>query len=215
MRIPYLRSHNSLEFWEVKRSMSQKIHPTFKIGSDIRWANELLIEIFPQRRRIKLMVLSSLRDSTDNSNTMKKMKKQKRSSTIPFNPPLTLWLMGHIAATFPWYIIIRIRPPHGVHWTWPTMMVPSNFQSWIWKFKKHNIIQVHNDVMWDWPYSTELSPHLVWIWGIFCGIVLAHITLSGIWIMLWIIYSDQVRLKKEALTFTNECAGPTNMATSS
>ena len=50
--------------------------------------------------------------------------------------------------------------------------------------------------MWDWPYSTKLSPHLVWKWGLFYGIMLAHRTLSQIWIMLWMVIWIELGSKK-------------------
>ena len=36
-------------------------------------------------------------------------------------------------------------------------------------FGKHNIIPIHNDVMWDWWYSTNIPQyflHYVWMWDI-------------------------------------------------
>ena len=35
----------------------------------------------------------------------------------------------------------------------------------------HNIIQIHNNVMWDWQCSTKYSPHSNWIWRIFYKIL--------------------------------------------
>ena len=31
----------------------------------------------------------------------------------------------------------------------------------------HKIIQIHNNVMWDWQYSADDCPHSVWMRGIF------------------------------------------------
>jgi hypothetical protein len=33
--------------------------------------------------------------------------------------------------------------------------------------KKHNIIQIHNNVMWEWHYYTKYSSHSDWMWEIF------------------------------------------------
>ena len=45
----------------------------------------------------------------------------------------------------------------------------------ILKWGLHNIVQIHNNVIWDWQYSTKHSPHSVecsdWIWKILCGIL--------------------------------------------
>ena len=38
--------------------------------------------------------------------------------------------------------------------------------------KLHNIIQIHNNVLWDWLYFMEYSPHSIWMWRIFYGILL-------------------------------------------
>ena len=32
---------------------------------------------------------------------------------------------------------------------------------------EHNIIQIHNNVLWDWWNSAEYSPHSIWMWGMF------------------------------------------------
>ena len=44
----------------------------------------------------------------------------------------------------------------------------------------HNIIHIHNNVMWDSQYSIEYSPHSVWIM---------------LWTRLWIIKCNQLDLK--------------------
>ena len=31
----------------------------------------------------------------------------------------------------------------------------------------HNIIHIHNIVLWDWQYYAKNSPHLDWMWRIF------------------------------------------------
>ena len=46
----------------------------------------------------------------------------------------------------------------------------------------HNIVQFHNNVLWDWQYTQDIyiyiyhahSPHTVWMWGI-CKVVLWNI----------------------------------------
>ena len=48
--IPYIKFYNSFKLWEVKIGWSQKFHLTFKIGSNVRRAHELLIDILSQRR---------------------------------------------------------------------------------------------------------------------------------------------------------------------
>ena len=35
----------------------------------------------------------------------------------------------------------------------------------------HNIIQIHNNVPWDWQYFIEYFLYLVWMWGKLCGIL--------------------------------------------
>ena len=37
--------------------------------------------------------------------------------------------------------------------------------------EQHNIIQIHNNVMWDSQYYAEYVPHLVWMWGIYYRIM--------------------------------------------
>ena len=49
--------------------------------------------------------------------------------------------------------------------------------------KVHNIIQIHNNVMWDWQYYVECSSHHEWR-GIFHIILSVHIILLWIWILL-------------------------------
>ena len=44
MCIPYFESYNSLLVVEDGKRRFPKLHPTFKIGSDARQANELLIQ---------------------------------------------------------------------------------------------------------------------------------------------------------------------------
>jgi hypothetical protein len=39
-------------------------------------------------------------------------------------------------------------------------------------FMPHNIIQIHNSVLWDWQYSVEYAPHSDWMWGILHTILL-------------------------------------------
>ena len=34
-------------------------------------------------------------------------------------------------------------------------------------FDIHNIIQIHNNIKWDWQYYTEYSPYSNWMWRIF------------------------------------------------
>jgi hypothetical protein len=36
---------------------------------------------------------------------------------------------------------------------------------------KHNIIQIHNKVLWDWQYFADYSSHSDWMWVIFCKIL--------------------------------------------
>ena len=42
---------------------------------------------------------------------------------------------------------------------------------WVWELAclsmSLNIIQIHNNVLWDWQSSVEYSPYLVWMWRIF------------------------------------------------
>ena len=37
-----------------------------------------------------------------------------------------------------------------------------------WIFYGHNIIQNLNNILRDWKYYREYSPHSAWMWGIFC-----------------------------------------------
>jgi hypothetical protein len=54
----------------------------------------------------------------------------------------------------------------------------------------HNIIKIHNSVMWDWQYFTEyflIFPHSIWMFEIREYLVeyfQSHKTLLWIWIML-------------------------------
>jgi len=47
----------------------------------------------------------------------------------------------------------------------------------------HNIIQVHNNVLWDWQYYTEYSPHSHRMWEHSAKYCQSHGTLLCIWIM--------------------------------
>ena len=35
----------------------------------------------------------------------------------------------------------------------------------------HNIIQIHNNIMWDRQYFVEYFPYSDWIWELFCKIL--------------------------------------------
>ena len=35
----------------------------------------------------------------------------------------------------------------------------------------HNIIQIHNNALWDWQYFTKYSSHSGWMWKISCRIL--------------------------------------------
>ena len=48
----------------------------------------------------------------------------------------------------------------------------------------HNIIQIHNNVLWDWQYYAEYFSHSYWMWGIFVKYCQSHIILLWIWKML-------------------------------
>ena len=52
----------------------------------------------------------------------------------------------------------------------------------------HNIIQTHNNVLWDWQYFTEYSPYLVCMWEYSAEYYQSHRTLLWIWIMLWWVH---------------------------
>ena len=73
----------------------------------------------------------------------------------------------------------------------------------------HNIIQIHNIVLWDWHYSTKYS-QIFPTFGLIVGNIkayfveycLSHITLLWIWIMLCLCMSlyEQLKLFKPLTT---------------
>ena len=60
---------------------------------------------------------------------------------------------------------------------------------------------IHNNVLWDWKYSTKYCPHSVWIWGIYCQ---SHQTMLWIWIMLY-KYSQRVQFPYLVLMVDENC----------
>ena len=61
------------------------------------------------------------------------------------------------------------------------MDVPLNWCEW------EQIIQIHNNVLWEWQYSTEYSPHSTLIWEYFIEYCQSRRTLLWIWIMLCLL----------------------------
>ena len=60
----------------------------------------------------------------------------------------------------------------------PTILVIENVEHlyiyiYIYHYYKclHNISMIHNNILWDWQYFMEYSPHLVCMWG-WCYIIL-------------------------------------------
>ena len=50
--------------------------------------------------------------------------------------------------------------------------------------RDHNIIQMHNNVLWDWEYFVQYSSHSAWMKEYFVEYCLSHKTLLWIWILL-------------------------------
>ena len=46
----------------------------------------------------------------------------------------------------------------------------NSYQRSLHFFIQHNMIQIHNNVLWDWQYYVEYSLHSIWIWRILCRI---------------------------------------------
>ena len=58
------------------------------------------------------------------------------------------------------------------------------------KESRHNIIQIHTSVMWDWHSYAKYSSHLDWIRGIFCRILsVPQNTAMGLNIVMGVIPS--------------------------
>ena len=61
----------------------------------------------------------------------------------------------------------------------PMKFVSSRSSLWNW----HNIIHIHNNVMWDGQY---FASHSIWIMGCYAWYRRSHITLLWIWMTLWV-----------------------------
>ena len=53
------------------------------------------------------------------------------------------------------------------------------------EYQVHNIIKIHNNVLWDWRYGVKYSSHLVWTMKYSTKYCQSQRTLSCIWIMLY------------------------------
>ena len=53
-----------------------------------------------------------------------------------------------------------------------SLFLTTNFPCRSIKRRRHNINQIHNNVLWDGHYTTECSPNSDWLWEIFRGILL-------------------------------------------
>ena len=99
--------------------------------------------------------------STRKFNIMKRCKTTKSSSWIVVLGSQKLIIYSHLKPCLEPKYQILCNGFHGggfVYWT--------NLNKAI-----HNIIHVHNNVMWDGQYYAKYSSHSVWMWGILCIIL--------------------------------------------
>ena len=73
--------------------------------------------------------------------------------------------------------VMEIDPSYWIHWKYHEIwsifskkriknpFLTHQLLKQIKIYLSHNIIQIHNNVMWDWQYFIEYSPHSVRIWG--------------------------------------------------
>ena len=95
------------------------------------------------------------------------------ANLLSLRPPAHALLKNFSAPTLPLPVPRKSLPPHPKK----NSPKPSHRLSVVWPTPRHNIIRIHNNVQWDWQYSTKCAHIHNEYRNILCNI---HITL------LWI-----------------------------